>query len=178
MYNLHINKFIYTKMKSLNECFVQIRENLHFTQSEFAKKIGVSRSTIAKIENNEIEVSKKNIFNLWQNYPEQVEKYELLRKEIPKQHSYMNTLEVKKQVDVLISIYRKNIEDIEYFNNKIKSTVSMLKIFDTDLSDYNTLLDLLNANLIELKETYNAYLVYSLLEVLLLVQPKEMICNA
>ena len=75
----------------------------------------------------------------------------------------MNTLEVKKQVDVLISIYRKNIEDIEYFNNKIKSTVSMLKIFDTDLSDYNTLLDLLNANLIELKETYNAYLVYSLL---------------
>jgi DNA-binding XRE family transcriptional regulator len=149
-------------MKTLNEAFLQVRENLKLTQIDFAKKIGVSRSTIAKIENKEIDVSKKNVFNLWQNFPEQVDKYDILKNLIPKQDSGIS-FNVKKQIELLTSIYKKNIEDIEYYNTKIKSTVSMLTALKVDLTDYNILLELLDSNLLELKETYNTYLVYSLI---------------
>ena len=48
-------------MYNFNNIFIQIRKNQDLTQTEFAQKLGVSRSLVAKIEANQQEIS-KNVY--------------------------------------------------------------------------------------------------------------------
>ena len=63
-----------------NLSFKTIRQNQGFTQEEFAKLLGVSRSTVAKIENEQMGVSDKIIQKLIINFPNDSKLYNLYTK--------------------------------------------------------------------------------------------------
>ena len=81
MYNIFIQKQIkITQMYNFNNIFIQIRKNQDLTQTEFAQKLGVSRSLVAKIEANQQEISKNVYKKLLEKYPDEMKKYNLIDK--------------------------------------------------------------------------------------------------
>ena len=74
--------------------FIKFRENQKLTQSEFAEKIGVSRSTIAKIENGNSKISKKFLLKLEDSFPNEWEQIDNFRNEV---------IELNENLDIYIS---------------------------------------------------------------------------
>lgn len=61
----------------IRDLFTVIRKNQKLTQEEFAKTLKVSRSTIAKIENKEIFVSKNLLYIFLSKYSKHFEPYNI-----------------------------------------------------------------------------------------------------
>jgi DNA-binding XRE family transcriptional regulator len=61
-------------MDKINIDIKQIRENQRLTQTEFSKILGVSRSTIVKVEGGEVNLSKKMIEKLRTCFPFEFDK--------------------------------------------------------------------------------------------------------
>jgi transcriptional regulator with XRE-family HTH domain len=61
-------------MNKINIDLKQIRENQRLTQSEFSDILGVSRSTITKIEGGDVKLSKKMIEKLRASFPFEFDK--------------------------------------------------------------------------------------------------------
>lgn len=59
-------------MDKINIDIKQIRENQRLTQTEFSKILGVSRSTIVKIEGGEVKLSKKMTLKLEEAFPKEL----------------------------------------------------------------------------------------------------------
>jgi|GEM_PF-5850536 len=106
-----------------NVIFRDIRKNHGLTQSEFAKKIGVSRSLVAKIESDNQDVSKKIIEKIANVFPDDTNLYNF-KLEIT--HSINESLREKLSID-------KNYSDLSeiYYLNKFNPKVlkSETKLF-------------------------------------------------
>lgn len=91
-------------MNKKNIDLKQIRENQRLTQSEFSKILGVSRSTITKIEGGEVKLSKKMIEKLEISFPKEMG--------IPYDDSNLITGN-ENDSDVLITIISTNLGSID-----------------------------------------------------------------
>jgi transcriptional regulator with XRE-family HTH domain len=89
----------------------QIRENQRLTQTEFSKILGVSRSTIVKIEGGEIQLSKKMIEKLQNSFPKELG--------VPFDDSSLITGN-ENDSDVLITIICTNLGSIDVAKQLIK----------------------------------------------------------
>jgi len=111
-----------------NLSFKTIRQNQGFTQEEFAKLLGVSRSTVAKIENEQMGVSDKIIQKLIINFPNDSKLYNLYTKKgnLKGNLNYTNNefLDVKTNNDTLILEKTILLKDIEYLWDWIDSAFS------------------------------------------------------
>lgn len=92
----------------------QIRENQRLTQTEFSEILGVSRSTIVKIESGEVELSKKMIEKLQNSFP----------KEMGISFDDSNLIGNENESDILISVIITNLGRIEQVKEVIKAMSS------------------------------------------------------
>lgn len=65
------------KKIELRDLFLEIRNRNNLTQKEFADTLNVSRSTIAKIENKQIEVSEKLLYYFFGKYRKYLDEYDV-----------------------------------------------------------------------------------------------------
>lgn len=65
------------KKIELRDLFLEVRNRNNLTQKEFAETLKVSRSTIAKIENKQIEVSDKLLYYFFGKYRKYVDEYDV-----------------------------------------------------------------------------------------------------
>jgi transcriptional regulator with XRE-family HTH domain len=91
----------------------QIRENQRLTQTEFSKILGVSRSTITKIEGGEVKLSKKMIEKLQNSFP----------KELGLPYDDSNLIGNENESDILITIICTNLGSIDIAKQLIKIMV-------------------------------------------------------
>lgn len=89
----------------------KIRENQRLTQSEFGKILGVSRSTITKIEGGEVKLSKKMIQKLENSFP----------KDLGLPYDSSNWIGNENESDILTTIISTNIGQIEQVKEVIKA---------------------------------------------------------
>lgn len=97
-------------MNKINIDIKQIRENQRLTQSEFAEILGVSRSTITKIEGGEVQLSKSMLKKLEINFPENLG--------LPYDNS--NLISNENESDILIGLIALNLGRIEEVKRTIK----------------------------------------------------------
>lgn len=95
--------------------FKQIRENHNLTQDKFASLIGVSRSTIAKIEAGDIEISNKIIQKLYNKFPHETELISNLYKEVSIKNSNLIDVEIldSKEKELIYSSIKSLWESID-----------------------------------------------------------------
>ena len=93
----------------------QIRENQRLTQTEFAEILGVSRSTIVKVESGEVSLSKKMVAKLQNQFP----------KEMGVSFDNSNLISgLENDSDVLITIISTNLGSIDIAKKIISIMVS------------------------------------------------------
>lgn len=98
-------------MSKINTNIKQIRENQRLTQSEFSDILGVSRSTITKIEGGMIELSKKMLLKLQNSFP----------KEFNLPYDDSNMIGNDNESDIIISVISANLGRIEQVKEVIKA---------------------------------------------------------
>ncbi|MGV0977842.1 helix-turn-helix domain-containing protein [Empedobacter falsenii] len=106
-------------MKSNINLFKQIRDNHKLTQTAFANKLNVSRSSIAKIESGELEISKKIIQKLYNNFPNDIEIISQIYKDSTIQNSDLIKIEIldlkeKEQIYNSIKSLWESIDNLYY----------------------------------------------------------------
>ncbi|SHL81395.1 helix-turn-helix domain-containing protein [Flavobacterium chilense] len=89
----------------------QIRESQRLTQSEFGEILGVSRSTITKIEAGEVKLSKKMILKLQNSFP----------KEMGLPYEKSGLIGNENESDILITIIATNLGRIDQVKDLIKA---------------------------------------------------------
>lgn len=97
-------------MDKINIDIKQIRENQRLTQTEFSKILGVSRSTIVKIEGGEVKLSKKMIEKLKNSFP----------KEMGLPYEKDGLIGNDDESDILITIIATNLGTIDQVKEIIK----------------------------------------------------------
>ena len=97
-------------MSKININLKQIRENQRLTQSEFGNILGVSRSTITKIEAGEVKLSKKMILKLQNSFP----------KEMGLPYEKDGLIGNDNDSDILITIIATNLGRIDQVKELIK----------------------------------------------------------
>lgn len=155
--------------KKYNDIFLKTRLREGLTQEQFAEKLLISRSTVAKIESNRQDVSKKTVGKLCELFPDSINSIQNDNNET-KTSDFLKTnwkseSVVKKDhfVFKVIDTYRKDIESIEYFNNKINLSLKILQNLGSEPENYlNKLKIVLDKNLKELKEIYSYFLIGSI----------------
>jgi DNA-binding XRE family transcriptional regulator len=91
----------------------QVRENQRLTQTEFSKILGVSRSTIVKIEGGEVKLSKKMIEKLKNSFPI----------ELKVSYDDSNIIGNENESDILITIICTNLGTIDIAKQLIKKII-------------------------------------------------------
>lgn len=105
----------YAKMNKNKVDIKQIRENQRLTQTEFAEILGVSRSTIVKVESGEVSLSKKMVAKLQNQFP----------KEMGVSFDNSNLISgLENDSDVLITIISTNLGSIDIAKKIISIMVS------------------------------------------------------
>lgn len=158
--------------EKFNEIFLKTRLKEGLTQEQFAEKLSVSRSTIAKIESKRQDVTKKIVEKLSTTFPDS---YNFIQNEnesnnLEQSHdvhsSEWKTESVLKKDHYVIKIvetYRKDIDTIEYFNNKINLSIAILQNLGSEPdNNFTKLKEVLEKNLADLKEIYGYFLIGSL----------------
>jgi transcriptional regulator with XRE-family HTH domain len=102
-------------MDKINIDIKQIRENQRLTQTEFSEILGVSRSTIVKIEGGEVKLSKKMIEKLQNSFPKELG--------LPYDDSSF-IMGIDNDSDVLLSIISTNLGCIDMAKQLIKIMVN------------------------------------------------------
>jgi transcriptional regulator with XRE-family HTH domain len=97
-------------MDKINVDLKQIRENQRLTQTEFSKILGVSRSTIVKIESGEVKLSNKMIEKLQNSFP----------KEMGLPYEKEGLIGSDNDSDILITIIATNLSRIDQVKEIIK----------------------------------------------------------
>ena len=158
--------------KKYNEFFLKTRLKEGFTQKQFAEKLSISRSTVAKIESNRQDISKKTIDKLSEVFPDS---FNSIQKE--NNNTGMESFEdgskanwksetiVKKDLFLfkVIDVYKKDIDTIEYFKNKIYVSLHILeKLGGEPNPNFVSLKEILEKNLADIKEIYSYFLVGSI----------------
>lgn len=113
-------------MNKINIDLKQIRENQRLTQSEFSDILGVSRSTITKIEGGEVKLSKKMIEKLRISFPFEFDKTD------------SNVKYKSFNVDDLSTIqkyYWDNWAGLTTLQNRLKTICLAIKSIDNDYFD-------------------------------------------
>ncbi|REC50798.1 hypothetical protein DRF62_18565 [Chryseobacterium piscium] len=158
--------------EKFNEIFLKIRLKEGLTQEQFAEKLSVSRSTIAKIESKRQDVTKKIVEKLSTTFPDS---YNFIQKEtesnnLEQSHNIVSSewktesvLKKDHYVIKIVETYRKDIDTIEYFNNKINLSIAILQNLGSEPdNNFTKLKEVLEKNLADLKEIYGYFLIGSL----------------
>jgi len=98
-------------MEELN--IKQLRENKKLTQLEFATILGVSRSVIAKIESDELDISKRMFEKLIKTFPDEIPNYKNIYK-----YAHLNTHQITHQNFNNENNYSIDGVDLNYYYNQ------------------------------------------------------------
>lgn len=110
-------------MNKINIDIKQIRENQRLTQSEFSDILGVSRSTITKIEGGEVKLSKKMIEKLRISFPFEFDK--------TSSNTKYKSLNVDEMSDIQ-KYYWTNFIELSNIYSRLKTICLSIKNIDNE----------------------------------------------
>lgn len=156
--------------ENFNEKFIQIRKNEGLTQEQFAEKLGISRSSVAKIEANRQEITKNVREKVLEKFPNSI--ISIQKESKNTEVANINTVVKWKNETVLeknhyifniIDNYKSDIDEIEYFKNKISKSFSILENLGQEPdSPFVQLKEILEKSLKDIKDIYSQLLIGSL----------------
>lgn len=155
---------------NFNQKFTQIRKNEGLTQEQFAEKLGISRSSVAKIEANKQEITKNVREKILEKFPNSI--ISIQKDQNDTEATNFSTgvkwknetvLEKNHFIFTIIDNYKNDIVEIEYFRNKISKSFSILENLGQDPeSPFVQLTEILEKSLKDIKEIYSQLLIGSL----------------
>jgi len=156
-------------LEDFNSYFTKLRKSQGLTQEQFAQKLGISRSLVAKIEANKQDVTKKVKEKLHNVFPGSVF-FTQNPDNIPAQKPEKNIPEWTSESIVnknhyifkVLDVYLKDIESISYYDDKINYSIKILHNLKAEKSNFEKLKQFLDKNLLDLKDTYGYFLIGSI----------------
>lgn len=140
--NVHFNLIHFTQMiqfmTSIAQKIIKLREKQGLTQTDFAKKIGVSRSTIAKLETEQTGLSKKLLNKILDRFPNEIELIDNIREDLKinlPTNDYELSINDKKFLNDNYISYEKNSILYYYLNLSDKELDKLYNYYRSEIKD-------------------------------------------
>lgn len=125
-------------MNQITRNIIKLREKQGLTQTDFAKKIGVSRSTIAKLETEQTNLSKNLLNKILDRFPNELELIDSIREDLKinkPSNDYELSINDKKFLNDNYISYEKNSILYYYLNLSDKELEKLYNYHRSDIKD-------------------------------------------